>query len=175
MKSRLTKFRISSTFDAERPSSSSKQRGLADSEDTRRFEETLQNLDRALRTPPSAAEAQPELHSAIMEAVRASRGANRESAANRPWWVRLRWLPAPALAALALLGLWWALHPLPEAPVHWTGTDYASILQIASALEAGDNATRTLPSAVIAPLSDELVRVNLDLENTAQFLLTSLP
>ena len=175
MKSWLTKFRISSTFDAERLSSSSKQRDLANSEDTRRFEETLHNLDRALRNAPTAAEAQPELHSAIMEAVRASRGANRESAANWPWRFPLRWLPAPALAALALLGLWWALHSPPETPVHQAGTGHASILQISSALEAGDNATRALPSAVIAPLSEELVRVNLDLENTAQFLLASLP
>jgi len=175
MKSWLTKFRISTSFDAGRPSSSSKPRGLANSEDTRRFEETLHNLDRALRTQTPAAEARPELHSAIMEAVRASRGANRGSAANRPWRLPLGWLPAPALAALALLGLWWTLHSPPEAPVRQAGTDHSAILQVASALEAGDNATRALPSAVIAPLSEELGRVNLDLENTAQFLLASLP
>jgi hypothetical protein len=34
---------------------------------------------------------------------------------------------------------------------------------------------RAVPSAVVAPLTDELQKLNQDLNNTAQFLLASLP
>jgi hypothetical protein len=175
MKSWLTKFRLSATLDSDRSASPSRRRGLADSEETRRFDETIRSLDHALRNQPPASGAQPDLHSAIMEAVRASRGTHRNSAATRQWVLSPRWLPAPALATLALLGLWWTLHRPPNVHVHEAETAPAPILQIASALEAGDNAARSLPPAVVAPLSDELGRVNLDLENAAHFLLASLP
>ena len=39
----------------------------------------------------------------------------------------------------------------------------------------GDQMVRTMPSAVVAPLSDELERLNRDLDKTAKFLLASLP
>jgi hypothetical protein len=34
---------------------------------------------------------------------------------------------------------------------------------------------RAMPSAVVNPLADELKNINRDLDNTAQFLLASLP
>jgi hypothetical protein len=171
MKSWLTKFRISSALDADSSSSPSKRRTVANSDETRRFEETIQTLDRTLRNQPPRSEAAPDLHATIMNAVRASRAST--PARRSPLFVR--WLPAPAFAVLALSGLWWALHRPPDVAVHTPRHDHTGLLAIGAAMEAGDNATRTLPPAVVAPLSDELGRVNLDLENTAKFLLTSLP
>ena len=169
MKSWFTKFRISAAFDAGRLSSPAKRRSLINSEEARRFAETLQTLDRSLSNRPSTSEAPPDLHAAIMNAVRTS----RRSAVARPWALSLRWLPAPAFAIL-LLGLWF-LHRPPNAPVHQASTDQASVLEIASTLELGEKAAQDVPPVVIAPLSEELGRVNLDLENAAQYLLTSLP
>jgi hypothetical protein len=175
MKTWLTKFRISAAFDADGLSSPSKRRSLGDSEESRRFKETIQTLDGALSNRPAASDAPPDLHSAIMNAVRASRGNNRGPTVARRGEFASRWIPAPALATLSLLGLWWFLHRPPAAPVQPASTGQASILGIGSALELGENAARDVPPVVVAPLADELGRVNLDLENAGRFLLTSLP
>src|SRR6266568_5651258 len=158
MKSWLTKFRISTGFDAGSLSSPAKRRSLINSEETQRFAETIQTLDRSLSNRPPTSEAPADLHAAIMTAVQTS----RRSAVARPWALASRWLPAPALAIL-LLGLWWFLHIPPGAPVHPASTEQASVLEIGSALEIGGNAAQDVPPIVIAPLSEELGRVNLDL------------
>jgi hypothetical protein len=44
-----------------------------------------------------------------------------------------------------------------------------------NALELSEQITQTMPAAVMAPLSDEWQGLNRDLQNTAQFLLASLP
>ena len=44
-----------------------------------------------------------------------------------------------------------------------------------AAFELGNDVSRTVPGAVMDPLSDELDRVQRDLDNTAQLLLTALP
>ena len=83
----------------------------------------------------------------------------------------LRWATVPALAAIALLGVWWALH----TPVRPSAPDTPSLAAATSAFELSGQLARTVPAAVVAPLSGELERLNLDLANTAQFLLASLP
>ena len=42
-------------------------------------------------------------------------------------------------------------------------------------LQVGGEMARAVPSAVVNPLADELKNINRDLDNTAQFLLASLP
>ena len=87
----------------------------------------------------------------------------------------LRWLPAPALVALTVLGVWYALHQPVPATVQTPVPNTQSLAATATALEMSDLVVRDIPSAVLRPLSEEWARVNLDMDNTAQFLLASLP
>jgi hypothetical protein len=165
MKAWLAKFRISAAQDAGKPLPPSVQRQLAGSDELRRFKEDTAALDRALRQVPAPeTEPEPTLHAAIMGAVRA---AERRPASPRPF-AFLRWLPAPALATVAVLGVWWLLHRPVATPV-------PTLAIAATALEMSDTVAQGLPSTVMAPLSEEWQRLNSDLDNTAQFLLASLP
>jgi hypothetical protein len=124
-------------------------------------------LDRGLRQTAPRAQAPASLHRAIMQAVRAASGpapARREPSL-------LRWLPAPAIGLVTLLAAWWALH----SPVGPPAQSARSLAAATTALQMGDQMVRAMPSAVVAPLSDELERLTLDLDKTAQFLLASLP
>jgi hypothetical protein len=102
-----------------------------------------------------------------MQAVRA---ASRPAAAQREPAVP-RWLTVPAFAVVVLLVAWWALH----SPVRQPTQPTQSLAAATTALQMGDQMVRAMPSAVVAPLSDELERLTRDLDNTAQFLLASLP
>jgi len=77
-------------------------------------------------------------------------------------------MTVPAGAALAMLVVWCSYQP-PETH------ESKSLIAAASALEVGGQVTHTLPSAVVAPLSDELQGLNQDLDNAAQYLLASMP
>jgi hypothetical protein len=90
-----------------------------------------------------------------------------------PW----RWAPAAAAVAAALvltlvLGGGWLTRRQPAPP---PPTAAQALSAPAAALDWSAEMSRTVPAAVVAPLSDELERVNRDLENTADFLLASLP
>jgi len=104
----------------------------------------------------------PALHHSIMRSVRAS---IRPEAQGR-FPNLLRWLPAPTLAAIALvvgLAVFHRSHsqqPLPPA---------------ATVLEAGHEIAQAVPGAVMTPLTEEWRKLNQDLDNTARFLLASLP
>ena len=131
------------------------------------LEQELTALDRALRETAPTLKTPPSLHSSIMRAVRA---AERPAEGPRGWSFP-KWLPAPALVALALLVTWYVrLGPVrPPAP------NPQSLAAATTALEMGGQMAQAMPSAVVAPLADELERLNRDLANTAQFLLASLP
>jgi len=135
----------------------------------------LQSLDTTLRSGRPESKPPPGLRSAILDEVRAHRNGSRQRAEGRPWSLGLRWLPAPAFAALTLLTVWWAVHRPSLPAVHPAHSNPTPLIAVGAALHVGEDTTRTLPPAVVAPLADELGRVNLDLENTARFLLASLP
>jgi hypothetical protein len=124
-------------------------------------------LDAALKGSAPRVDAPESLHRSIMQAVRA---ANRRAEAPRHSNV-LRWLPAPVLAAILLLGLVWAMHSRVQKPVQNAPT----LVAAATAVHLGDDMVRAMPAAVVAPLSNELDRLNRDLDNTARFLLASFP
>ena len=102
--------------------------------------------------------------------MRAVQSAERPVAAPRRL-AFLTWMAAPAGAALALLVVW---HSLRE-PVKPAPPETQSLAAAASALEVGGLIASAAPSAVVAPLSDELNRLHQDLHDAAQYLLASLP
>jgi hypothetical protein len=167
MKLWFAKARISAALDAGKRPSAWLRRRVSNSEELRGFEQDLMALDRALRQPAPEPEVPASLHRSIMQAVQA---ADRPVRAGRQLlW--LRWAPLPALAAIVLLAVWWGLH----SPVRQSAPDTQSLAAATAALEMSGQLARAVPSAMVAPLSGELERLNRDLDNTAQFLLASLP
>jgi hypothetical protein len=83
----------------------------------------------------------------------------------------LRWLPVPVAALLALMVVWHAARGPARLPVQ----DAQPLAVATTALQVSGEMARAVPSAVVSPLADELKKLNLDLDNTAQFLLASLP
>jgi hypothetical protein len=120
-------------------------------------------FDQVLRGSVPAPAAPPALHASIMRAVQTAGPPlppmHKPSVA--------RWLAAPAVALL--LGAVWAWHSASVAP-RQVALDSAGI-----ALAKGADMARSAPDAALAPLNDEWQRVNLDLHNTAQFVLAALP
>lgn len=169
MKSWLRKFKISAALDGGRPLPNRLRRTIANTEELRRFEQSALNLETALKTSRPVVEAPPFIHDCIMQAVEAA-----IPGAPVPRKIPLvRWLPAPGLAILLLVG-WWFLHHLIPGPSPAIAASQ-SLAVVATALEAGNEMTRSLPVAVVTPLSEELDRVSLDLDHTTQFLLANVP
>ncbi|MCX6923428.1 MAG: hypothetical protein NT154_09515 [Verrucomicrobia bacterium] len=167
MKLWFAKMRISAALDTgERPSAKLSQR-VSRSPELRGFQQELTTLDRALKQAAPRPEAPAALHRSIMQAVRA---AERPVAARREWAL-LRWAPVPVLAGIVLVALWWGMRNPAGQPTRST----QSLATATAALELGGQIARTAPGAVFAPLTDELARLNRDLDNTAQFLLASVP
>ncbi len=167
MKSWFARFEISAALDRDpRPPGSPPVRSRG-SDKLRRFAGELAALDRDLRATAPKAEAPASLHRSIMRAVRAADPPGEAEGA--PGF--LRWLIAPAAAVIALLVVWQSVRgpgqPSPPKP--------PPLAAAANALEMGGQMVQAVPSAVVAPLADELERLNQDLDNTAQFLLASLP
>ena len=171
MNSWLTKLRISAALDSRRALPDSLQTRIDRSEELRRFGQDLRALDQALRHAPAPPEVDAVFHSSIMRKVRAAKAA---AAPQRKTNV-LRWLPAPAFASLAVLFIWAASRQLPPTPARTPVPDTRSLAAASNALEVGNLMARTAPSAALGPLSEEWDRVSRDLDNTAQFLLASLP
>lgn len=167
MKTWFTSFRISAALDSGHKPSGSQRESINRSEEVQSVEQDMTALDRALRQERPEPQTPPGLHRSIMRAVRV---AQRPQAAPRGLAV-LRWVAAPVVAALVVLAVWPALRG-PGRP-HAHGRQ--SLAAATTALEMSSQLAKTVPSAVVAPLSDELERLNRDLDNTAQFILASLP
>ena len=167
MKAWFARMRISVALKAGPKPSGSLRRTINSSEQSGELEQEMTALDRALKETAPKLQAPPSLHQSIMQAVRA---AERPVPAPRGLSF-LKWLPAPALVALALLVAWHVQRGQVRPPA----PDSQSLAAAATALEIGGQMAQAMPSAVVAPLATELERLNRDLENTAQFLLASLP
>jgi hypothetical protein len=167
MKAWIAKLRISMALDADQPPSAWLRRKSSASAELRGIEQELMALDRALKETAPRAEAPASLHQSIMQAVRA---ANRPAAAPRQPNI-LRWVPVPVFAVMLVIGVLWVMQSPVRPPVQ-TAQPLAAAT---TALQLGNQVVRTMPTAVVAPLSDELARLNQDLDKTAQFLLASLP
>jgi len=164
----FAKVRISAVLDTGKQPSARLRRRVSRSDELRRFEQELTALDRALRRTAPEPKAPASLHCSIMQAV--GQAANGPTTA-QPEPGILHWAPVPVFALIIVLAAWWVL----PSPVRPSAQNTQSIAAVTSALELGGQMARTMPSAVVAPLSVELERLNRDLDNTAQFLLSSLP
>jgi hypothetical protein len=167
MKSWLKKFRIANSLDTRRPLPAPLPEAIARDAELRRFADDLAAVDEALRQSPPDLKTPVDLHASIMHAVR-SEVEEPEQSPILPWF---RWLAAPALIALALAGVWWAVRPTGVA----THESPATLAAASSALELPHKIARTMPAEMLAPLSEEMARVNQDLDRTKQFLIASLP
>jgi len=152
-------------MDSRKPLPQSFARDIVASDSLRRFQEGSAALDRALRDAPQEFPVPSMLHSSIMRAINQTHRAAEPQKVSMVW----RWAAAAAIAALLLAGLSWQRHWLASSP---RPDSFASI---ANAFETGDELTRALPTAVVAPLSDEWARLGRDLNDTGQFLVANLP
>jgi hypothetical protein len=161
MKSWLAKFRISSALDSPKPLRESLQRKINGSRELGQFVAQATSAGEALRKNIPKSAPPPALHSAIMSSLRAA-----EFIPYSGW--RMAGLAAPAAVAMLLTATVWWNWPRPQhAPTPSISTS--------TALEFGSRMPETLPAAVVAPLSEELEKVNLDINRAAQFLVASLP
>ena len=167
MKAWFARMRISVAMKTGPRPSASRRQTINRSEQPGGLDQDMAALDWALNETAPKLHAPPSLHRSIMRAVQA---AERPAAAPRGLSF-LRWLPAPALVALALLVAWNSQRGPARPPTR----NSQSLVAATSALEMGGQMAQTLPSAVVAPLADELEKVHQDLDNTAKFLLASLP
>jgi hypothetical protein len=167
MKAWFARMRIFVAMKTCHKPSASRRKTINSSEQPGDSEQEMAALDRALKEAAPKIRTPPSLHSSIMRAVQA---AERPMAAPRGLSF-LKWLPAPALVVLALLVAWYAQRGPARPPTRGS----QSLAAATSALEMGGQMAQALPSAVVAPLADELEKVHQDLDNTAKFLLASLP
>jgi hypothetical protein len=170
MKSWFTKLSISNGIDARKPLPLALQQTIARSEELRSFERETLALDCGLKGGPPLAAVIPSLHDSIMEAVRTERKLPSKEKTHRFQWVR--WLPAPALAAVIAGGILWNTRPQGQPPSAATAELSGAI---SATFDLSDEMARSMPSVIIAPLTKELQLMNQDLESTAEFLLASLP
>jgi hypothetical protein len=167
MKSWFARLKISTALDDSRKPSGSLPVKVSHSEELRGFEQEMAALDRALKDSSPKVQVPASLHRSIMRGVAAA----RRPAGAQPWLAFLRWLAVPAAAVVALLVVWQASR----GPVQPAAPAMESLAAAARTLEMGDRMAQKVPSVMVAPLSDELERLNRDLDNTAEFLLASLP
>jgi len=163
----FTSYRISAALDSGHKPSASLRESINRSEEVQGLELDMTALDRALRQERPEPQTPPGMHRSIMRAVRV---AQRPEAAPHELAV-LRWVAATVVAALVVMAVWPGLRGPRRPPAQGR----QSLAAATTALELSSQLAQTVPPAVVAPLSDELERLNRDLDNTAQFILASLP
>ncbi len=148
-------------MDAGEPLPKSLRRAIASDPELEQFTRRTERLGRSLRRPPLA---DASLHDSIMRAVRAA--AHPRQPRRSPGLV---WLASSVCAgSLVVVSVWMGFRP----PAHPPGKSLDGAVMV---LEMGERMPNTMPSMVMAPLSDEWARVDHQLQNTREVLLTSLP
>ena len=123
-------------------------------------------MDRALRAKPSLPKPDPALHDSIMRAVRAAQTepAYAERLEHRGWMIAAG---VTACAALALAFVVWRNPPTPAPLLAQT--------ELSQAPGAALDLSAQMPAMIMAPLSNELSRVDSDIHRTTEVLLASFP
>ncbi len=165
MRTWLAKFRISTALDSGAPLPAKLRQKIAADAELQKFVCRADALGRALKHQPPPAG--PPLHESIMRAVRESARRGQPRRAPVLFWLTI----SPALAAVAVVAgacLWLAFH---HAAPHGAG----SLDGPARVLEMSEEMPKTMPLAMLAPLSNEWARVDRDMRDTTQVLLASFP
>jgi hypothetical protein len=131
-------------------------------------------LESALRNSAPVSQFPDGLHDSIMRSVRAS---NRQQAT---WLspisllqrlVRVRWIPLTSFGAVVACVVWLTVR---DRPVQ-NNSIAQPLPNFSTAFSTSRQMVETLPSLAVGPLSDELDKVNQDLDRTTDFLLAALP
>jgi hypothetical protein len=165
------KLKISALTGEGKPPTTSLRRRIAGSCELRQFARSAAFLEQVLKQEQPNIDAPGFLHASIIRAVRAA----GHPAPRRSWVGGLRWLPVPALALALVLGVWHVMRPAPGTGLSHAADEKQSLETAAVALDFSAQITRRMPAAVVAPLGDELQKVNRDLNNTVDFIVASLP
>jgi hypothetical protein len=129
----------------------------------------LAAVDDALRCPPAKPPFDAGLHQSIMRAVRANANVKDVAPSPKLWFV----MGATAIAALCILLI--VRSSPPAATLSSPSYDPRTLAEAQGVFDMGAQVSRSMPAAVVAPLSNELASVDHDIRNTTQFLLASLP
>jgi hypothetical protein len=165
-----TKFRISNALDNASISDSLRQK-IEASPETRDFSRQMGDLDRALRDQPPLPSAPDTLHQSIMRAVRAS-----SHEAQPPRRAGIIWISfASAAAAAVAICIWLIAHPTPQSPPAIASQGAQTLAAAQRAWDMSKEVSRTMPAAVVGPLSNELASVDQDVRDTTKFILATLP
>jgi ferric-dicitrate binding protein FerR (iron transport regulator) len=161
MKSWFSKWKISTALDERKPWPESLRRKIDAEPELERFAKRAQALGQTLRNlPPSA----PPIHDSIMRAVRSAARPAPPRRAPVLFWLST----SGAVAAVAAVCFYLTyLHPKLSGQ--------QALDTPVAVLEMGENMSKTMPSFVMSPLSNEWARVDHDLQSTTQVLLASLP
>jgi hypothetical protein len=139
-----------------------------------KFPNSNDALESALRGSAPKLEFPPELHDSIMYAVHATDRTERTKVSAMGLLQRLikvGWFPISGFAGLVLFAVLLLIHNRPVATTH----DPQPLAEISKAFTTGQEFVDALPSVTVGPLSDELEKVNRDLDRTAEFLIATLP
>jgi hypothetical protein len=138
-----------------------------------KFGNSDEALKSALRDSAPRPEFPPDLHDSIMNAVHATRAESNSVSVSEMFqsFLRSRWIPVTGCAGLVLLAVWLTIHNRPAA----TPQSPQPLSEISDAFATSQELVDSLPSVAVGPLSDELDKVNRDLDRTAEFLIATLP
>ena len=139
-----------------------------------KFTNSGEALEMMLRQTPPRTAGPGTLHDSIMRAVYASDREERilvSGFARFRGLLQNRWIPVSGFAGIILLGLLLTHHNRSET----RNRNSQALTQISAAFSASQELVDALPSATVGPLSDEVDKMNQDLDRTAHFLLATLP
>jgi hypothetical protein len=178
MKMLIAKFKILAALDRGAALSAFWRRRVAATPELERFSESARQLDGLLRQPAGAGALEPpaDLQACIMRAGRQERPSGRVSARARGlegWAPALGWGLAAALFLGAGLGAWLVFRPTGSGPFPWAGARAAGPLPTVAPLV--EQVARSGAAMLSQPMNRQLEELSRDLNETAQFLLASLP
>ena len=132
-------------------------------------ENSFASLERRLREsqPPEARD--PDLHFAIMRAVRSTDTERRDL--TRPWLGR--WAMATGAALCLVLCIWWFM-PRPSNTLGGSTQNEAQPL-MAAALDQSLELTQQAPDVALAPLVVELELLNRDVRSAVDLVVATMP
>jgi hypothetical protein len=184
MKKLLARFLVSSSLDHGKPLSRFWRKQVSASPELEDFQRSVQEWDRQLKEPVGfgPSEVPPGLHAGIMQAVRESR---REQAVEGGGWpsfrlaAGLRYGVATALLVLLALGVWLPVNRHIQGGGLRATARESVPAEVSSTLPAVAPVVEQLATNGVAllrfPMNRQMEELSQGFQQTAQFLLASLP